>query len=73
MARSDQAELVHSVAFRVTEAQWTSLQKWAKQEATTIPQLAKLALFERLGIEDPPRKKGPYGQKPHRTRQVVGF
>jgi hypothetical protein len=42
MARGSGDELVHSVAFRVTEAQWLNLQKRAKEAATSIPQLAKV-------------------------------
>ena len=43
-------ELLHSVAFRVTEAQWLTLQKRAQQLETTVPQLAKLALFRKARV-----------------------
>jgi hypothetical protein len=70
MARSDRGNLVHSVAFRVTEAQWIDLQRCAEKEAATVPQLAKLALFERFGIKAPPRLNSPYGEKQSRKKQM---
>jgi hypothetical protein len=64
MAGRRKEELLHSVAFRVTEAQWIDLRKRAGQQATSIPQLAKLALFKMLDIELPHRSRSSYGQKP---------
>lgn len=61
-----ETDLVHSVAFRVTEAQWLKLQRRAQQEGTTVPQLAKAALFEKLGVEVPAKPRSRYGQKPRR-------
>ena len=57
-------ELVHSVAFRVTEAQWLKLKQRADQEGKSVPQLAKAALFEKVGVEARPQSRSTYGQKP---------
>jgi hypothetical protein len=56
-------ELVHSVAFRVTEAQWLKLKRIADQEGTSVPQLAKAALFQNAGVEPQPQSRSSYGQK----------
>jgi len=61
-------ELVHSVAFRVTEAQWRRLQQRANQEGTSISKLAKAALFEKIGIETQPHSRSRYGQKPRQKK-----
>jgi len=53
MATEKQEVPSHSVAFRVTEGQWTRLQQMAKQKGTTVPKLAKSALFEKLGVDKP--------------------
>ena len=63
-----ESELVHSVAFRVTEAQWLKLQKRAEQEGTSIPQLAKAAVFEKVGVEASARSRSAYGQKARRKQ-----
>lgn len=57
-----QPDLVHSVAFRVAEDQWIALQRYAKKEGTTIPQVAKAALFERVGLETHTEGRRRYGQ-----------
>jgi len=67
-AKSDDSELLHSVAFRVTEEHWLILKKRAEQEGTTIAQLARLALFERAGIKDTTTPRRPYGHDPRRKR-----
>lgn len=54
--------LVHSVAFRVSEDQWIALQRYAKNEGTTIPQVAKAVLFERAGLETRAEGRRRYGQ-----------
>ena len=64
-----EGELVHSVAFRVTEAQWRRLQQWASQEGNSIPQLAKAALFEKAGMETRSHSRSRYGQKPRQARK----
>ena len=56
--------LFHSVAFRVTEAQWLKLKQKADQKGTSISQLAKAALFESAGVEPRPQARNRYGQKP---------
>jgi hypothetical protein len=61
MSRGDQS-LVHSVAFRVTEEQWVALQRYAGNNAITIPQLAKEVLFERAGLGTPAERRRRYGQ-----------
>ena len=61
MTRGDQS-LVHSVAFRVTEEQWATLQRHAENNEATISQLAKEVLFERVGLENPVGKRRRYGQ-----------
>ena len=43
MEAIEEDALVHSVAFRVTEAQWLKLRKKAQQEGTSVPRLAKAA------------------------------
>ena len=35
-------DLVHSVAFRVTEAQWLKLQQRAQEEGKSIPQSSEV-------------------------------
>jgi hypothetical protein len=54
-------KIAHSVAFRVTEAQWLKLQQIAQQEETSIPQLAKSVLFESVGIKTESKRRR-YGQ-----------
>ena len=61
MPRADPS-LVHSVAFRVSEDQWVDLQRYAKNEGVTIPQVAKEALFERVGLELHSEVRRRYGQ-----------
>ncbi|MBB4955379.1 hypothetical protein H4S14_003469 [Agrobacterium vitis] len=61
MPRDDQ-NLVHSVAFRVTEAQWVILQRYAEDNEKTIPQLTKETLFEKVGLESPAEVRRRYGQ-----------
>jgi hypothetical protein len=55
-------ELRHSVAFRVSEREWRTLQKAAGDKQTTVPQLAKQLLFESMGWRVPPRARREYGQ-----------
>ncbi len=55
-------DLRHSVAFRVSEKEWRLLQKAAGEKQTTVPQLAKQLLFERMGWRVPVRGKREYGQ-----------
>ena len=55
-------DLFHSVAFRVSEDQWIALQRYAENEGATIPQVAKAALFERVGLETPAEGRRRYGQ-----------
>lgn len=62
MAARNSDGLMHSVAFRVTEAQWKSLQQVAQSQMTTVPQLAKQILFEQAGLEIEPLKRQAYGQ-----------
>lgn len=57
-----ETNLVHSVAFRVTEEQWIALQRYAGIEGLTIPQAAKEALFERVGLEIRAEGRRRYGQ-----------
>ena len=54
--------LVHSVAFRVSEDQWIALQRYAEDEEATIPQVAKAALFEKVGLETRAEGRRRYGQ-----------
>lgn len=61
MPRGDQ-NLVHSVAFRVTEEQWVALQRYAQNNETTIPQLTKEVLFERVGLKNRVERRRRYGQ-----------
>lgn len=58
----DSKNLVHSVAFRVTEAQWVILQRYAEDNGKTIPQLTKEALFEKVGLESTTEVRRRYGQ-----------
>ena len=53
---------IHSVAFRVSEDQWIALQRYAENEGATIPQVAKAALFERVGLETRAEGRRRYGQ-----------
>ncbi len=69
MPRGDQS-LVHSVAFRVTEEQWVALQRYAENNETTIPQLAKEVLFERVGLEAPTESRRRYGQTKRATAKA---
>jgi len=62
MAHVDQ-NLSHTVAFRVTEAQWRVLLSASKKAKTSVPQLAKALLFERVGIDVPKPARNSYGQK----------
>lgn len=62
-----ETDLVHSVAFRVTESQWLKLQRYAQQKGATIPQLAKAALFEKVGVQARPRGRRSYGQTSRRN------
>lgn len=55
-------ELKHSVAFRVDEQVWRKLHAEAEKSGMTVPQLAKLLLFERIGVTYEPRRS-KYGQK----------
>jgi hypothetical protein len=55
-------ELRHSVAFRVSEKEWQTLQNAAGERRTTVPQLAKQLLFESMGWRMPPRARRGYGQ-----------
>jgi hypothetical protein len=61
MSSGDQS-LVHSVAFRVTEEQWVALQRYADNSKTTIPQIAKQVLFERVGLKTKVATRRRYGQ-----------
>lgn len=61
MSRAD-SELVHSVAFRVSEEQWVALQQYAATRESSIPQVAKEALFERAGLKPRAEDRRRYGQ-----------
>lgn len=65
---ADDEQLRHSVAFRVTELEWTRLQKIAENSGVTVPQLAKELLFESAGLPAPKRKRSNYGQVAGRRR-----
>jgi hypothetical protein len=69
MAGTDEHELRHSVAFRVTEAEWRSLQLSAKKLGMSVPRMAKLRLFEATGLQAVGAKRSAYGHKPSRARQ----
>lgn len=69
MDENTETDLVHSVAFRVTETQWLKLQHHAQQEGTTIPQLAKAAVFEKIGIETSLKGRRSYGQATRRKSE----
>jgi hypothetical protein len=43
--------LKHSVAFRVTEREWSAIARVAKERKITASQLAKLVVFEFVGLE----------------------
>jgi hypothetical protein len=58
---SDNDQLRHSVAFRVTESEWIKLQSIAGDNGVTVPQLAKELLFKSAGLRPSERKKSPYG------------
>jgi hypothetical protein len=58
---SDNDQLWHSVAFRVTESEWLKLQAIAEDNGMTIPQLAKELLFKSAGLHPSERKKSLYG------------
>ncbi|MBK9584591.1 MAG: hypothetical protein IPO55_01555 [Alphaproteobacteria bacterium] len=59
---SDNDQLRHSVAFRVTESEWIKLQAIAGESGVTVPQFAKALLFKSAGLRPSERKKSPYGQ-----------
>jgi hypothetical protein len=59
---ADDEQLRHSVAFRVTESEWTRLQEIAERSGVTVPQLAKGLLFQSAGLPSPGRKRSNYGQ-----------
>ena len=40
----------HSVAFRVTEEEWQKLARAAERYGTSIPQITKQIVFEKLGL-----------------------
>lgn len=61
--RRAKPDLVHSVAFRVSEDQWIALQQYAENEGATIPQIAKAVLFKRVGLETRAEGRRRYGQK----------
>ena len=69
MAGTDEHELRHSVAFRVTEAEWRTLQQAAKKLGVSVPQMAKQRLFEATGLQPLEAKRSAYGHKPNRARQ----
>lgn len=60
--QSDNDQLRHSVAFRVTETEWIKLQAIAGECGVTVPQYAKALLFKSAGLRPSERKKSPYGQ-----------
>ena len=60
--QSDNEQLRHSVAFRVTESEWIRLHAIAEKNGATVPQLAKELLFKSAGLRPPDRKKSLYGQ-----------
>ena len=70
MDERTEADLVHSVVFRVMEAQWLKLQRRAQQEGTTVPQMAKAALFDKVGVEATVGSRRGYGQEPRRKREA---
>ncbi len=49
---------VHSVAFRVTEDEWSKLQRKAREKGSTVPELAKAALFEKIGLKTALKSRG---------------
>lgn len=57
------SDLVHSVAFRVSEDQWKALQRYAQNSGTTIPQVAKATLFETVGLTVRDEGRRRYGQR----------
>ncbi len=59
MRRND---LKHSVAFRVTEDEWKTLKRKSEQEGITVPQMAKEALFGKVGLVVAPRTREYHGQ-----------
>jgi hypothetical protein len=56
-AESKRRSKTHSVAFRVTEAEWRALQETARREKSTVPKLAKQLVFERFSIGPSEQKK----------------
>lgn len=60
--KSDNEQLKHSVAFRVTEPEWIRLKSIAENNGVSVPQLAKDLLFKSAGLHSSKRKKSPYGQ-----------
>lgn len=59
---SAKPSLVHSVAFRVSEDHWIALQRYAESKGATVPEVAKAALFERVGLETGAAGRRRYGQ-----------
>lgn len=66
----DELDLVHSVAFRVSEDQWIALQRYAKNEGATIAYIAKAALFEKVGLETQAEGRRRYGQTRQGTTKI---
>lgn len=53
----DNDQLGHSVAFRVTETEWVTLQSIAEDHGVALPQLAKQLLFKSAGLRYTEPKK----------------
>ncbi len=73
MAKGAKNDLVHSVAFRVTESQWLKLQQQAEIEGTSIPQLAKAAVFEKIGVQPPTLSTWTHLIRAQHTAQTKGM
>jgi hypothetical protein len=47
---NSQYPFVHTVAVKVTDDEWRKLQRKAEGKGYSIPELAKAALFEKVGF-----------------------
>jgi len=65
-----ESSIVHSVAFRVSEDQWLALQRYAEKAGLTIPEVARTALFERVGLETRANGRRRYGQSKRGSNTV---
>lgn len=53
----------HSVAFRVSDAEWLRLKALSAKLNKSVPQLAREALFKEASLLDEPRSKTPRQSK----------